>query len=182
MLSRLFNLSDSMPFLFLTLAGAGLLFFFTLASLSYLLLFVWCRAKFHPEYQPNWREIRTAMKWAAISVAGNAALTTPIHWAIANGHGRVYYDVAAHGWGWLIASITLLIVVTETLIYWIHRGLHTPLGWTLHRTHHQFKVTTPWVGVAFNPLDSFAQALPHHLCAFLFPMHAVVYLLSYPPT
>src|SRR5581483_6613697 len=25
------------------------------------------------------------------------------------------------------------------------------------------------------PLDSFAQALPHHLCAYLFPLHVWVY-------
>ena len=33
------------------------------------------------------------------------------------------------------------------------------------------------MSLSFNPLDSFFQALPHHLCAFLFPLHAGVSLL-----
>ena len=158
MLARLFDLSDSVPFLFLTITGAGLLAFFGLSTLSYLLLFVWRRAKFHPEFRPDWPQMRTAMKWICINVLGNALLTVPIHWALANGYGRVYYDVGDHGWPWLLASVALLLLVTETLIYWAHRALHTRPGWRLHGTHHQFKVITPWVGGAFNPLDSSAPS------------------------
>ena len=29
--------------------------------------------------------------------------------------------------------------------------------------------------MAFHPLDSFAQAAPHHLCLFLLPLHLSVY-------
>ena len=107
---------------------------------------------------------------------GNVLLTAPIHWAILSGHSRVYFAVDDHGVAWLIASVVLVLLVTETLIYWIHRALH--LRWLyarLHRQHHAFRRPTPWVSNAFHPLDSFMQAAPTHLCAFLFPMHAAVY-------
>ena len=58
---------------------------------------------------------------------------------------------------------------TETLVYWVHRSLHHPLLYrALHRYHHEFREPTPWVSMAFHPLDSFAQGAPYHLFALLF--------------
>ena len=45
----------------------------------------------------------------------------------------------------------------------------------LHVRHHKFRVATPLASMAFHPLDSFAQALPHHLCAFMLPLNTWVY-------
>ena len=71
----------------------------------------------------------------------------------------------------------LYLVVTETLVYWTHRLLHRPWAFKhIHRAHHSFRRPTPWASLAFHPLDAFLQALPHHLCAFLFPVHGLVYL------
>ena len=146
------------------------------AGLSYLTFFRWGKRRFHPDYRPDARENRKAVVWALISLAGNAALTAPIHYAIARGHSKVYFDVAEHGWAWLATSVVLYLVVTETLIYWIHRALHHPVLFrVLHAKHHEFRLPTPLVSVAFHPLDSFLQALPHHLCVFLFPVHLGVY-------
>src|SRR5580692_8463253 len=35
--------------------------------------------------------------------------------------------------------------------------------------------TSTWTSMAFHPLDSFAQAAPHHLLAFVLPLHVSVY-------
>lgn len=177
MLMQLLGLPEHPLVMFLTLTTGGLLAYGALASLSYLYFFKWRGSKYHPGYRSDGPENRRAVKWSAASVAGNALLMTPIHLLIALGYGKVYWDVDDHGWGWLGISFVLYMVVTETMIYWTHRALHVgPLYRYIHHPHHSFKVTTPWVGVAFNPLDSFAQALPHHLCVFLFPVHGGMYL------
>lgn len=164
-------------FLFLTISGYG--FYFLLASLSYLVRFKWLRRRCNPDYVPDWGENRRALRVAFASVAGNAVLTAPIHMLIAHGYGRVYFEVGEYGWAYLGLSVLAVLVVTETLVYWAHRALHTrTLYRLLHRHHHQFRRPTPYVAVAFHPLDSFLQALPHHLCAFLFPLHIGVYTLS----
>jgi lathosterol oxidase len=179
LLAQLLGLPENPFVTFLTLSIGGLVAFFTLASLSYFFFFVWRRETFHPEYEADAKSNRTAMLWSVASVFGNAALIAPIHWLIATGHGKVYWSVAEHGWGWLFASVGLMLVFTETLIYWIHRALHGDFLYSkLHHTHHQWRSSTPFVGLAFNPLDSFVQGLPHHLFAFLFPIHGVVYLMS----
>jgi lathosterol oxidase len=154
----------------------GWAFYASLAGLSYLVFFRWGRRRFHPDYRPDAVENKKAIRWAMISLAGNAVLTAPIHLAILRGHTKVYFDAAERGWAWLAASVLLYLVVTETLIYWIHRALHHPLLFRrLHAKHHEFRLPTPLVSVAFHPLDSFLQALPHHLCIFLFPVHLGVY-------
>ena len=178
MLIKLLGIEDNPLAIFLTLTLGGLFVYFVFSGLSYLLFFVWGRKRFHPDYAPDAGENKTARFWGVASILGNAVLTVPFHWLMSNGYGNLYWDVDDYGWGWLLGSMVLYLFVTETMIYWIHRALHGDFlyNW-LHKRHHQFRVVTPWVSTAFHPFDSFAQALPHHLCAFLFPVHAFFYLL-----
>jgi lathosterol oxidase len=72
-----------------------------------------------------------------------------------------------------------MLILAETMIYWTHRALHSDLLFNrIHRKHHEFRVPTPFVGIAFRPADAFLQGLPHHICAFLFPVHIAIYLTS----
>ena len=100
----------------------------------------------------------------------------PIEVLILSGASEVYFSVAEHGWPYLLGSIFAVLAVAETSIYWIHRALHTRFLYRhLHVFHHRFREPTPLASLAFHPLDSFAQALPYHLCALLFPLHVWVY-------
>jgi lathosterol oxidase len=157
----------------LVLAPAGYAYYLALACTSYAMFFVWKRV----HAPASWTEIAASLRLGAVSIAGNVVLMTPLHMLAAAGWSQVYFDVDAHGWAWLFAQVVLMLAVTETLVYWIHRALHTEwLFHRLHAPHHRFREPTPFVGVAFHPLDSFAQALPMHLCLFLFPIHIGVYL------
>ena len=177
MLIRLLGIEDNPLAIFVTLTVGGLLAYFVFSGLSYLFFFVWGRKRFHPDYAPDVKENRSARFWGTMSILGNAALTVPFHWLMAHGYGKLYWDVDEHGWPYMLLSVVLYFAFTETLIYWIHRALHSDLLYKrLHKIHHQYRVTTSWVSTAFHPLDSFAQAVPHHLAAFLFPVHAVFYL------
>src|SRR5262249_20588315 len=128
-------------FLFLTITGYG--FYLLLASLSYLVLFKWLRRRLNPDYVPDWGENRRALRLAFFSVVGNTVLTAPLHLLIASGRSQVYFDVGERGWAYLVFSVALVLVVTETLVYWAHRALHTrSLYRLLHRHHHQFRRPT----------------------------------------
>jgi lathosterol oxidase len=137
------------------------------------------KGRFHPGYEADPAENRSAIKWSIIGIVGNAVLIAPIHYYVATGHSQIYYSVADMGWGYLILSVIMMFVLTETCIYWIHRALHHRLLYNpLHRIHHQYQKPTSFVGLAFNPFDSFLQGLPHHISAFLFPLNIWVYLVS----
>lgn len=165
--------------MFLSLMVGALILYFALAGASYGALFVWGKRALHPDYTPDWRENLRAIRWSLASILGHVITNVPIHLLIARGHSRVYTSVAERGVPYLVLSAVMALAIAETLIYWIHRGLHLEVFYRLfHRHHHSFKETTPWVSVAFHPVDSLAQAMPYHLCAFLFPMHVGLYLVS----
>jgi lathosterol oxidase len=181
LINQLLGLPEHPFFIFLTISVGGLLLFFTLAGVSYRLFFI--DSRFHPDFDPadpaNRREVREGIKWSIIAVFSQAALVAPIHYLLATGHGRLYTDVADYGWAWLLASPLVVLLVSETTIYWVHRGLHWgPLYRNVHDKHHAFKVPTPFTGLAFRPLDAFAQGIPHHVLAFLVPIHIGIYLVS----
>ena len=71
-------------------------------------------------------------------------------------------------------SCFTFIAFTDACIYWIHRFLHHRLVYKhLHKTHHTWKVPTPFASHAFHPMDGFLQSCPYHLYLFLFPLHKV---------
>lgn len=177
MLSELLGLPTHPLTTFAGLAIGGLVFYGILSTLSYFYFFRWRKQRYHPTYVEDKVEVRRALKWSVVSLLGNAVLTTPFHLAIAYGWSKVYWDVGDYGWGYLAASVVFYVAFTETLIYWVHRALHWDLLYKyIHAPHHSFKQPTSFVGVAFNPLDSFAQGFAHHICVFLFPVHVGVYL------
>ncbi len=160
-----------------TVSLAGLVFYVLLCAPSYWLWFKREGRTVNREYVEDPGELRRSFGWTALSIVSNALMLVPVHLAVQGGWSRVYWDVADHGWGWLLLSIGLYLVVTETLVYWTHRLLHRPWAFRrIHFAHHSFRKPTPWASLAFHPLDAFLQALPHHLCAFLFPVHGLVYL------
>jgi lathosterol oxidase len=163
---------------FISLAVGGVGFYFLISGLSYLIFFVWGKKRFHPDYAENKEELRHQMKWGVIGVIGNAALMLPLTYMMATGHSQAYFDVSERGWPYLIGSIVVYVAFTETCIYWTHRWLHTDFGYKhLHHIHHEWRTTTSWVSMAFHPVDSFLQALPHHLMIFLIPLHGSIYFV-----
>lgn len=166
---------------FFLLFLGGLLFYPVTSGTSFLYYRVFRRDRYFASDQENLAKEQgqrnTEWLWAFYNVLGNAVLTAPIHHWIVTGKSRVYTDVADYGYPYLALSVVLVLLVTEPAVYWAHRILHHPyLYKRIHLHHHQFRVPSPWTSMAFHPLDSFMQAVPHHLCAFLFPMHAGVYL------
>ena len=163
---------------FLALTIGGLLFFPITSGTSWLYYCVLRRDRFFPndDVQKEREQRKKEWKWAFYNVVGNGILTAPVHHWIVQGQSKVYFDVSERGWPYLIGSVVAILVITEPLVYWAHRILHVPFLYKhLHLHHHQFRQPSPWTSMAFHPVDSFMQAVPHHLCAFLFPVHVGVY-------
>lgn len=149
------------------------------SGLSYLVFFVRGRARFNPEFRPERVSIGRACWWATLGITGGTLLAAPMQLAVFSGHSQAYFRVEDHGWGYLALSVLLLLLFTETMVYWTHRALHHPwLFRTIHVRHHQFREPTPWAAFAFHPIDAFAQAFPYHVAAFVFPLHVGVYTVA----
>lgn len=177
MLPRLLHMPDTVFASWLTLAVAAVLVYFTLSGLSYWIVYVRGRRRFHPTYVADRVSIHRAMRLAVLGVVGNITLMLPITFLIGAGHGRVYWDVGKHGRLWLAVSVVLYVLFVDAWIYWAHRTLHSDFLYQhLHRYHHEWQVPTSWTSMAFHPVDSFLFALPVHLFCFALPLHGGVYL------
>uniref|UniRef100_A0A7S0HMC8 Fatty acid hydroxylase domain-containing protein n=1 Tax=Hanusia phi TaxID=3032 RepID=A0A7S0HMC8_9CRYP len=158
--------------IYLTLTVHGWLLYFIGAGLSWFLFF---DKKYleHPKKLDNqvMREISTTF----FSIPIMSVYTSPIFWLEVNGYSKLLDS--SPGWQYELSTIFSFLVFTDFCIYWIHRWLHHPLIYPhVHKTHHLWKVPTPWASHAFHPLDGFLQSTPYHMYAFLFPMNKVLYL------
>ncbi len=168
---------SSVPGLIVMQTVLGYAMYFAIAGFSYFYFFVRRKDHYFPgEASPDPAEMKKAIKLSFWNVFGNACFGTPLHYLVLHGKSKLYYHVSDYGWGWYVASFFLFLLLTETGVYWAHRVLHHPkLYKYLHLYHHEYRKPHPWVSMAFHPVDSFAQALPHYLCAFIFPVHISIY-------
>jgi len=158
---------------------SSLVLYFVFASLDYYLIFIKYQKQLLPNYKPNLPEIRREIYVSSWSLAVMSALTVPMEILIQLGYGKIYHDPMQYGLTYLIISPILFLVFSDSLIYWIHRGLHHPLVYkTLHKLHHSFVHTTPYSAFAFHPLDGFAQGLPYQVFVMLFPFHSALHMIS----
>lgn len=165
---------------FAVLFVGGVIFFVLTSGASFFYYRVWRRERFfggqERSLEEEARQRPTEFRWAFYNLLGEAVLTAPIHHGIVTGKSRVYFSIADYGWGWTLASVAVVLIVTEPLVYWAHRLLHHPFLYKhVHLPHHLFRTPSPFTAMAFHPLDSFAQVAPHHLLAYLIPLHVGVY-------
>ncbi|KAH7074418.1 hypothetical protein BKA63DRAFT_470609 [Paraphoma chrysanthemicola] len=150
----------------------GVLVYYIFAGLSYFLIFD--KSTFnHPRYLKN--QIKLEMKQANVAFPIMAVLTVPWFLAEVRGYSKLY-DTTEEGPGsWYTwAQIPFFLFFTDSLIYWIHRGLHHPRVYKyIHKPHHKWIMPTPFASHAFHPLDGYAQGLPYHIFPFLFPLSKI---------
>ncbi|EAT83541.1 hypothetical protein HBI56_233060 [Parastagonospora nodorum] len=150
----------------------GVFVYFIFAGLSY--VFVFDKATFsHPRYLKN--QIKLEIKQANVAFPVMAVLTVPWFLAEVRGYSKLY-DTTEEGPGrwydW--AQFPFFLLFTDSLIYWIHRGLHHPRVYKyIHKPHHKWIMPSPFASHAFHPLDGYAQGLPYHMFPFLFPLSKV---------
>jgi len=116
-------------------------------------------------------EIWTSI-WSLFIMSG---LTQVLEIPLLLGYGRIYHSLSDYGVLYLPLSLILFVLFSDSLIYWLHRWLHHPKLYFLHKLHHRYKETTPFSAFSFHPIDGWIQSLPYHFFPMLFPMHHVLY-------
>lgn len=164
----------------------GWIAYFALASFSYLFIFDHRLMK-HPLFLEN--QIRKEITVATCSIPFMSLPTVLIFLLEVRGYSKLYWEssnehTVTQTWFNLVPemlySVCTFIFFTDCLIYWIHRGLHHKFMYKyIHKTHHRWKVPTPYASHAFHPIDGFLQSCPYHIYPFLFPLHKVVYLVLF---
>ena len=152
----------------------GVLLYFLFSSASYYFIYNKDQMK-HPRFLKN--QVALEMKLTMISLPIMAIFTTFFFLAEVRGFSKLYLDVSAHGWAYMIFQFPLFLMFTDCGVYFIHRYLHHPILYRrFHKPHHKWIVPTPFASHAFHPVDGFSQSLPYHLFPFIFPLHKYAYI------
>ena len=171
--------------LLVVLIIGGYALYFIFAGLSWLLFF---DKKFrqHKKFIPGQEFLE--MKLALWAIPTMAVFSAPCFWAEGYSSWSKLYDSSDYpvdpnsfqgffyGIPYNFLTICWFLFSTDFGVYWIHRYLHHPYLYFLHKPHHRWLVSTPFASHAFHPIDGFAQSLPYHIYTFIFPIERKLYL------
>jgi sterol desaturase/sphingolipid hydroxylase (fatty acid hydroxylase superfamily) len=126
--------------------------------------------------EPTGGQVRREVLHSLRSIALFGLVTGAVVFAAASGRTRLYYRVGEYGWGWLVFSVPVMVLLHDSYFYWTHRLMHHRLLFRLvHRTHHLSTSPTPWAAYAFGPAEALVQAGIGPLIAFTIPTHPAAF-------
>jgi ring-1,2-phenylacetyl-CoA epoxidase subunit PaaE len=84
----------------------------------------------------------------------NWLFTGIIFWLRDNGMTQFYTEAGKFGWWYEIVSVVVLLLLSDTWFYWVHRALHHPKIYKfIHAEHHKSLDTTPFTTYSFHILE-----------------------------
>lgn len=93
---------------------------------------------------------------------------------------KVYFNISDYGWGYLILSFFLMILIHDTYFYWMHRAIHHPKWYrTFHLIHHKSTNPSPWAAYAFHPLEAVLESLVTSIIVFSMPAHPLALMVFF---
>lgn len=111
--------------------------------------------------------IHSAMTSVIFAAVTWLCLGTPIR-----GFTFYYTDVSAYGWGWLLLSVPLTLLIHDAYFYWAHRLMHHPRIYRhVHLVHHKSVNPSPWAAYAFHPVEAVLEAGIVPLLLLVMPLH-----------
>lgn len=130
--------------------------------------------------QPAWptrRQIENEIRWSLRSCVVFSVLTIVIYYCAVRGWTRIYLNVSDHGWGYLLVSIVVMLVLHDAYFYFTHLLSHRiPFVFRrFHRIHHQSANPTPFADIMFHPVDALVHAGFVPLFLFLLPVHPLAF-------
>lgn len=121
------------------------------------------------------------LAWSLITsgIFAGAGAITAVLWQ--RGYTAIYLDISGWGYGYVLVSLVLALLLHETYYYWLHRWMHHPkiYPW-MHKVHHYSLTTSAWTAFSFDPLESLAQAVFLPVLVLILPLHpyTIVVLLT----
>jgi Delta7-sterol 5-desaturase len=157
----------------------NLLVFLGIIIPPFLIFWVFFKNRFqHRRIQPAQTatpfRMRRELKNSMVTLFIFTVIDIIIYVAQQHGYTLVYTDIDQYGWGYLVFSVAVIILVHDTWFYFIHRLMHHPYVYRhVHRVHHLSTDPSPLAAFSFHPLEALAEAGVYILFTFLLPVHLV---------
>lgn len=131
-----------------------------------------------PAVFDTWRNVRREVLYSMVTVIAfglvNAAL---FRWGWID-HSQLYLDLSAYPAWWFWLSVPAMLLLHDTLFYWLHRAMHTRLLFrTMHRVHHKSVYPTAFAAYSFHPSEAVGEALIVVAVIYIIPVHPLAFLI-----
>lgn len=134
-------------------------------------------------------QLKQAMTLSSANLALGGVISGSLIYAITKGWKTpLFGDPSTLGWGpvwgwvYVVVSTPVLFVLVDGLAYYAHRALHAKAIFRfVHRWHHRYVATTPFVVTAMHPAEFLLFQGVTFLPLFFIPFHygSVVAVLIY---
>lgn len=116
---------------------------------------------------------RQAMWLSTMNLGIGGLLSGTMIYALSEGAPiPIYFDIAEYGWFYTIASTIGLFVLVDGLAYYAHRFLHIKALFPhIHRWHHRYIATTPFVVTAMHPVEFILFQAATFIPMFILPVY-----------
>ena len=118
--------------------------------------------------------IREEIKHSMVTLIIFTLVDVLIYLAQLKGYTKIYTNVNDYGWPYLICSVLIIIILHDTIYYFLHRLMHHPkIYYIIHKVHHESTDPSPFAAFSFHPLEALLEYIPYVIFAFLLPVHLV---------
>ena len=116
---------------------------------------------------------RQAFLLSTANLTIGGAISGSVIYAVLRGRATlIYFDVARHGWAYALGGTVVLFVLVDALAYYAHRALHVRLLFRhVHRWHHRYVATSPFVVTAMHPAEFLLFQAVTFIPLFVIPFH-----------
>ncbi|MBK6358805.1 MAG: sterol desaturase family protein [Comamonadaceae bacterium] len=124
------------------------------------------------------RHLRRELGYSLLTLAVFGLVNAALYgWGFIHA-SRLYYRVADYPTWWFWLSIAVMLVLHDTLFYWLHRAMHWPvLFGPMHRVHHRSIHPTSFAAYSFHPLEAVGEALIVTAIIYLVPVHPLAFVI-----
>jgi lathosterol oxidase len=121
---------------------------------------------------------RRAVRLGTVNVIVGATISGALAWYVyRGGYTTLYFDFRRHGLLAAVSSPAFVFALVDAATYYAHRAFHwKPLFSSIHKWHHRYTSTTPFVVAAMHPAEFLVYQTILVLPMFLIPIHYVSYL------
>lgn len=151
------------------------------SSVLYWLFYVRNRERWvHGKLQRPWpdrKQIENEIRWSLRSCVVFSFITLGVYYCAIRGWTAIYLNVSDHGWGYLVGSIFIMLLLHDTYFYFTHLLSHR-ITWVFrkfHRIHHQSANPTVFADIMFHPVDAAVHAGFAPLFLFFLPVHPLAF-------
>jgi lathosterol oxidase len=124
---------------------------------------------------------RQAMLLSTVNLTIGGLITgTGIYFITQGWEGpAIYYDVHDYGWAWTLGGTLVYFVIVDGAAYYAHRGMHQRFMFRhIHRWHHRYVATMPWVVTAMHPVEFLIFQAVTLAPLFIIPFHYVSVIVT----